>query len=127
MQYLDNTISVERVVFVAVPNPLRTIGEDYMRMIRAPKSVKKRFEGILEHYMDHRIDDMDIAKAYGAVQVGKLLLLHDKTDTVTRLSAAERILEHWDNAQLMVTEGYGHFSLVKNTGVIARVAAFMNE
>jgi hypothetical protein len=34
-------------------------------------------------------------------------------------------VQHWDHAQLLITEGFGHFNLVKNPDVIARVQRFI--
>ncbi len=59
--------------------------------------------------------------------MGKLLLVHDRKDEVTTIDAAERVVTHWENAQLLMTEGYGHFRIAKNPDVIRRIVAFITN
>ena len=47
------------------------------------------------------------------VDIEKALVIHDKEDGVVPFAAAERIAAAWPNATFIVTEGYGHFDMVK--------------
>ncbi len=125
LQFLQPQLRIERVVFAAVPHSIRRIMTDYLAYIRAPRSLQARFYAMLERITKRSLDELDIAHAAPKVQIGQLLLLHDRYDKVTSLDAAERVVQHWDHAQLLITEGFGHFNLVKNPDVIARVQRFI--
>jgi pimeloyl-ACP methyl ester carboxylesterase len=124
LQFVDTTISVNKVVFVAVPNSIKEITDGYIKMIQAPKLVKRRFVGILERISKQPIESLNIANAHNSVKIGKLLLVHDRFDQITSIAAAEAVVNKWENAHLLITEGFGHFRLVKNQEVITRVADF---
>ena len=124
-QFVDNTIHFERLVFIAVPHRTRNIMEGFFSYIAAPKTVQKAFFNHIEGMTKQPIDTSDVALAYPSVKVGKLLLVHDRKDEVTTIDAAERVVTHWENAQLLMTEGYGHFRIAKNPDVIRRIVAFI--
>lgn len=126
-QFINTTIQIRRLVFLAVPNPVRKIIDDYFDMINLPNSIRVRFERLIKRFADVNIDDLDVATACEKVKVEKLLLIHDKFDPVTSFEAAERVNQAWKNAILLGTEGYGHFRLAKNPDVIARVVSFITS
>jgi pimeloyl-ACP methyl ester carboxylesterase len=127
LQHVDNQLVVERVVFLAVPHGIKKIVDDYFVFLHVPKRVQHVFYKTIENINNQPIEALDVATAYPSAKVGKLLLVHDRFDTVTSLEAAERVVERWDNAHLLITEGYGHFRLAKNRDVIGRIVDFMAE
>lgn len=127
LQYVDNSLSIEKLVFLAVPYKTQKIIESFFTVIQAPDSVKKSFYSIVEKLTGRSIDDIDITKSSPHVQVGQLLLIHDRYDDVTGIDAAEEIVRQWDNAKLLVTEGYGHFRIAKNPDVLKRIVAFITD
>ncbi len=125
LQYADTNLSIDKLVFLAVPYKTRHIIESYFDVIKAPDSVKKSFYAIIEKKSGRSVDDFDVSKANKQVKVGSLLLVHDRFDDVTGIDAAETIVHNWDNARLLVTEGYGHFRLAKNPDVSKRIVDFI--
>jgi pimeloyl-ACP methyl ester carboxylesterase len=127
LQHVDNQAFLERVVFLAVPHGIKKIVDDYFIFLHVPKQVQHVFYKTIENINSRPIEELDVATAYPSVKVGKLLLVHDRFDDVTSLEAAERVVERWDNAHLLITEGYGHFRLAKNRDVIDRIVRFIAE
>ena len=127
MQYIDNSIAIEKLVFLAVPHKTKKIIDGFFKMVNAPDGVRKSFYSIIEAANQRSLDEIDVATAYFDVKVGKLLLLHDRYDDVTSLEAAEKVVHNWDNAKLLITEGYGHFRIAKNPDVIKRIIEFIEE
>jgi pimeloyl-ACP methyl ester carboxylesterase len=125
LQHVDNQLVVERVVFLAVPHSIKKIVDDYFVFLHVPKRVQHVFYKTIENINNQPIEALDVATAHPAAKMGKLLLVHDRFDNVTSLEAAERVVERWDNAHLLITEGYGHFRLAKNRDVIRRIVDFM--
>ena len=127
MQYIDNSISIEKLVFLAVPHKTKKIIDGFFKTVNAPDGVKKSFYSIIEAANQRSLDEIDVATAHSNVKVGKLLLLHDRYDDVTSLEAAENVVHNWDNAKLLITEGYGHFRIAKNPDVMKRIIEFIME
>jgi pimeloyl-ACP methyl ester carboxylesterase len=124
---IDNSISIEKLVLIGVPSSMENLFKDFMKMIKAPSSVAKRFEKMLESRMNLPMAKAHISLAYQRLQVGETLVIHDREDQVVPLGEAQAVFEAWDNTSLMVTEGLGHFQLMKNPDVINRVAGFMKS
>jgi pimeloyl-ACP methyl ester carboxylesterase len=125
-QFIDNNLSIDRLVFLAVPHRTLKIMEGVFQMLALPKAAQKAFIQNIEQKMGHPIEHSDVAIASGQVKVGQLLLIHDKYDDVTSIEAAERVVNTWQNAHLIVTEGYGHFRIAKNPDVIKRIIEFID-
>jgi pimeloyl-ACP methyl ester carboxylesterase len=126
-QFVDNDIRFERLVFLAVPPRTRQILEGFFAHIGIPQTVQTAFYDHIKTVTKQHVDKSDSALAYPSVKVGKLLLIHDQKDEVTAIAAAERVVAHWDNALLLVTNGYGHFRIAKNPDVIRRIVTFIND
>jgi pimeloyl-ACP methyl ester carboxylesterase len=125
MQFLDKNMSVERLVFLAVPPSLIKIVGGVFRMMALPKASQKAFIAHIDGMTGHSIEESDVATAGQKVKVGQLLLIHDEQDEVTNIEAAKRVEAAWDNALLLITSGYGHFRIAKNPDVIRRIIEFI--
>ncbi|MCB0293632.1 MAG: alpha/beta hydrolase, partial [Calditrichaeota bacterium] len=64
---------------------------------------------------------------YPELKIREALIIHDRFDPVVPFSSARAIAAGWPNARLLVSEGYGHFRLMKNPDLIAEVAAFLGD
>ncbi|MEO0044135.1 MAG: hypothetical protein RL329_3583 [Bacteroidota bacterium] len=125
LQFINPGLSVKRVIFIAVPPATKVIMSNFLRMMNAPDSVRKAYYELMEQKAGQKLEKVDVATASKAVKIDELLLFHDRYDEVTSLEAAQRVAERWDNAELRVTEGFGHFKLAKNTKVIQEMVDFM--
>jgi pimeloyl-ACP methyl ester carboxylesterase len=126
MQFLDKNMSIERLVFLAVPPALLKIVEGVFRMLALPKATQKAFIAHIDAMTGHSIEASDVATAGKQVKVGQLLLIHDEQDEVTHIDAAKRVEAAWDNALLMISSGYGHFRIAKNPDIIRRIIEFID-
>lgn len=125
LQFINPALSVKRVIFIAVPPATKVIMSNFLRMMNAPDSVRKAYYELMEQKAGQKLEKVDVATASKSVKISELLLFHDRYDEVTSLEAAQRVAERWDNAELRVTEGFGHFKLAKNTKVIQEMVDFM--
>lgn len=127
LQYVDNNIDIKKVVFIAVPHKTKKIMDGYLDIFKAPDALKASFYATVERINGRKVEEIDAANAYPHVKIGELLLIHDRFDEVTSLDAAENVVNKWDNARLLITEGYGHFRLAKNPDVIKRIVDFIEN
>jgi pimeloyl-ACP methyl ester carboxylesterase len=126
LQFINPQLSVERVVFIAVPPATKIIMSNFLKMMSVPKAAENAYYELIEKMAGRKIEAIDVATASGEVRVGKLLLFHDRYDEVTAIEAAERVVAQWDNAELRVTEGFGHFKLAKNPVVVKQIVDFID-
>ena len=127
MEFLDKTMAINRLVFLAVPPRSRQIVEGVFKMMALPKAAQNKFIAHIDQMTGHSIEETDVATASETTKnnVEKLLLIHDEQDEVTHIDAAKRIEATWKNALLLVTSGYGHFRIAKNPDVIKRIIGFI--
>jgi pimeloyl-ACP methyl ester carboxylesterase len=126
MQFLDKNMSIDRLVFLAVPPELLKIVEGVFRMLALPEATQKAFIAHIDGMTGHSINESSVATAGKKVKVGKLLLIHDEQDEVTHIDAAKRVEAAWDNALLLISSGYGHFRIAKNPDIIRRIIEFID-
>ncbi len=120
----ENEISIKKLVLIAAPSSMEYMADSFLNAVKAPMPVISRFYKILEDKVGISMDEAQISKFYSQVKIGETLLVHDKKDEVVPFSEAESVLEKWDSAKLLATDGYGHFHLMKNPDVIEKVVAF---
>jgi len=120
-------IQIDRLVLIAVPSALKRVIDHYVNFVRLPQSVHKELNKIFENIIGRPLHEVDVSKANDSVQVNKTLLVHDREDKVVPFTASESIAENWDNISFLITEGYGHYNLIKNPVVVDRVVCFISK
>lgn len=126
---LSNThpaIEVEKLVLIGVPNRMTRVFNEAAASMKLPTRVKKRFWDLLERKLGTPLDQADLSKAADRVKVKDLLIVHDRFDPVVAFRSAEEIHEAWENSTLLISEGYGHYRLMKNADLVRRVTEFID-
>jgi len=124
---IDPSISIEKLVLIAVPSSMIKVWEDTARLFRLPMKAKQYMKQLLEQKVGQRLENVTVSESESAVQIRETLIVHDKTDHVVPFAEAEKIIHGWTSAHLLVSEGYGHFRLMKNPDLIRRVVDFIVE
>ncbi|MCC6725059.1 MAG: alpha/beta hydrolase [Saprospiraceae bacterium] len=127
LAHLDNSISIEKLVLIAVPANTRKVVADFAKLVNLPErayeAVKAMIHARLNGLYFHETDlEVSLAK----VNVAEVLVVHDKFDPSVPFDSAEAIFEKYDHASLLVTQGHGHFLLMKHPEVIHRVINFVD-
>jgi pimeloyl-ACP methyl ester carboxylesterase len=125
LAHLEPEIELTKLVLIATPDSMKKVLEDTTRTLRLPKSVEKAFFKMVENRLKKALSAADVSRAGGKINVKETLLLHDLLDPVVPFATSENIYKHWENATLVVSEGYGHYRLMKNPDLIKRVATFL--
>lgn len=128
LAHLDNSIQIEKLVLIAVPASTQKVVSDYMNLIHLPP----RARAIFQNEMRKKVNGLpfaetDVVNALAKVNVGQVLVVHDKFDLSVPFESADSIFEKYDHASLLVTQGYGHYKLMKHSDVIERVVAFITD
>lgn len=124
---LKQTKELKRLVLIASPSRMKSAMEHFLKLIRAPKAVEQSFYNIVKNKMSIPIEDIDIATMRDKIAVEQVMIIHDKEDPIVRFENSERVAKNWEGSTFVITEGFGHFQLVKNERVLELVGGFMEK
>ncbi|MGH7671958.1 MAG: alpha/beta hydrolase, partial [Gemmatimonadales bacterium] len=79
-----------------------------------------------ERRLGFRWADLDVPRMARAFDV-PLLVIHDRDDPTVPWTDGAAIAAAWPGAQLVTTTGLGHRDVVRDSGVVGRVVAFIRE
>ncbi|MCO6475315.1 MAG: alpha/beta hydrolase [Phaeodactylibacter sp.] len=122
---LDNQLKVEKLVLIGAPSRMDKVLYDAIDTLNLPGPAARQFFRFLEKKVKFPVRHADVGAASGRFRVGQALIVHDPKDAIVPFSEAQATFNAWDNASLLVAEGYGHYRLMKNPDVIRKVAEFM--
>lgn len=126
MRHLDPSISLEKLIFIGVPASSQNVFNQAVKMMNLPKKAAKQFYEILNTKLKGiPFEEADVYTAHGEIKVKETLIVHDKKDKIVPFSAARRIYDNWNNANLLISDGYGHYRLMKNPDLVKRVVDFI--
>ncbi len=124
---LNSGLRTEKAVFIATPASVVPIYEDIVRTLSLPSSVAMHFKNLMERIAGRPLVDLDASRSSAPRNIGEILLVHDKTDRVVSAGSSFEMARNWENAHLLLTDGYGHYRLMKNPDLIGRVASFFEK
>lgn len=128
ISYLDPSLSLDKLVLIGVPASSRKVVADYLDMIGMPAPGRQRFGQIMQRkYQNLTFDEVDVESALAKARVQQVLVVHDKADQAVPFESAERIFEKHPHVSLLVTQGFGHYRLMRQPAVIERVVNFLTQ
>jgi pimeloyl-ACP methyl ester carboxylesterase len=85
--------------------------------------------GLLDRFharIGHPLTDFDLLTLATAHQdPPAALIVHDRDDPVTASSESEDLAAHWPGSELLITEGLGHYRILRAPDTLAAVGAFL--
>ncbi|MBV6652675.1 MAG: alpha/beta hydrolase [Mameliella sp.] len=123
---LDDSIKVEKLVLIGVPDKMAKVFDNAMETLNVPPPAAREFIRFIEQKVKFPIQHADTSNARISDSVNKVLIVHDESDAVVSIDEARSTFEAWDNAELLISKGYGHYRLMKNPDLIREVANFIH-
>jgi pimeloyl-ACP methyl ester carboxylesterase len=123
---LDPSIRVEKLVLIGVPDKMEKVLNNAMETLNVPPPAAREFIRFIEQKVKFPLHYADTSNANISKSVGKVLIVHDETDAIVSIEEARSVFEAWDNASLLIANGYGHYRLMKNPDLIREVADFIH-
>jgi len=117
-------LSVERVVLLGGPSTLRGVLQRFAGFIGLPRSLRERFFRHIENYTGVPLEHLDLAQLASRLRT-EALIVHDRQDTMVPFSDGEAIAAAWPGARFLATEGLGHWRILTDAAVVARVTRFL--
>lgn len=122
---LDTSICLEKLVLIGTPNRMENVFEGAVKTMNVPPKAATYFRQRVEEKVGRPLQEASLSNLGLSAQIGEALVVHDTTDQAVSLEAARLVAEAWPNARMIITEGYGHYRLMKNPDVTRRVAEFV--
>jgi len=122
---LETELKIEKLVLIGVPSSAKKVIKSFTKMINAPEAIFKNILQFIEQKFSLSMDDADIRKVANRINVKEAMIVHDESDQIVPISEGKLIACAWPNATFLITNGYGHFKLMKNPDLVDRVTAFL--
>ncbi|NRB48534.1 MAG: alpha/beta hydrolase [Saprospiraceae bacterium] len=127
LSQLEIDAEVRRVVTISSPNDMKLMLKQATDFMRVPKPAQKHFRTIIEYKMLMPVAKASLGKWGNSITTEDILIVHDEEDRVVPVSEALAIFESIDQANVLISKGYGHYQITKNPDVIRRVIQFITE
>jgi fermentation-respiration switch protein FrsA (DUF1100 family) len=127
LSFLDKSIELENLVLIATPSDIKHIFEGFVKAIHAPSPVREALYEHIKTITGIAIPDYQLEKFAPKMNVQNILIVHDKHDDIVPFTDGEAYYHALNNAKIHVTEGLGHFKLVKKAAVIEVVCNFVSN
>lgn len=124
---LSSGISVEKMVLIAMPASMVRIWKEAVHTLGLPARAANQFKLRMEQIGGQSLEEMDAAHSGPSLSHCRFLLVHDKQDTQVAVDNSISLVEKWPHAHLVLTDGYGHFRLMKNPDLLNRVNRFFSD
>jgi len=118
-------IKSNKLAFVTSPDKLWDIFKDFSNMIGLNNRAFNSMIKITEKRFKRSFDEMQISKVLSKANFNKLLIVHDKNDTILPYSNAIKINEMNPNSEIFSTEGRGHYRILWDKPVIKTISDFL--
>lgn len=122
---LATDIQVNKMVYIGTPDSVEVPFNGVTKSLHVPPAAAARFRQHLCKVVKRDISQFAVSKFRETLPFERVLVVHDRFDEAVPFVNGQKIAENWDKATLLVTEGYGHFVVMKNPDVIQRVADFI--
>jgi esterase/lipase len=118
-------IKVDKLVFITSPDKLYDIFKDFADRIGLTDKAFRIMCKTTEKKFNYSFEEMQISKLLESSHFNKLLLIHDKKDTILPFKNAEVISRISKNTELYATEDKGHYRILWDKTVIGKIRDFL--
>lgn len=117
-------LSPQRAVLLGGPSSLRSVLEQFADGVNLQPRARSRFFDLVARHTGVHPDEVDIRHLAREYQI-PALIVHDRDDALVPFEHGERMAAAWSGAELMATEGLGHWRILTDPRVIARATHFL--
>jgi pimeloyl-ACP methyl ester carboxylesterase len=114
-----------RLVLLGAPGSLKAVAERFTELLHLPYTVVVRMSRHIRENFGREPDEFSLTRVGAQLRVGRALLIHDRHDEFVPFQEAEAVAAAWPALHFEPTTGLGHNKLLRDSGVIRRVVAFL--
>lgn len=124
---LEPSIAVEKLVLIAVPDSMEKVLSEAIQTMNVPKPAAAVFFKMVEQRLKQPLREANTSNAYQRLNIQETLLVYDRLDPIVPFEAGHRIYEKWASISFLISEGLGHYRMMKNPDVIKHVVEFVTS
>lgn len=121
---LSQGLPAERAVLLAPPSAIERGLYGFADTLGLPARAAKRFVDLVGEANGVPARELEISRLAATLGI-PALIAHDRRDTAVPFADGEAIARAWPGADFLVTSGLGHWRLLTDPSVVARVAEFV--
>jgi pimeloyl-ACP methyl ester carboxylesterase len=124
---LDGLKAGQVVLLAPIADPIPYTRE-FARALGFGERIRTGFLRRLERRVGRAIADFQIPRRLrgNSATLPPAVIIHDRGDREVHFADAEALAEAWPGAELVATEGLGHYRIMRDTSVVERVVAHLS-
>ena len=120
----NSELKLDKYVLITCPDKFRERIDAVANDFGLAKGVVDRLIIKIERDFNLDVGRLNVSEFVKEVKVRKAYILHDQDDQQLPLSQAMHVHENWSNSALEIVRGTGHFKILQDEGVIAKILNF---
>lgn len=121
---LSRGLPAERAVLIAAPPNPEAFADRFAAVLRIPLGVRRTMQVNLERRLGVEWKDLHLPTISAGI-AAPALIVQDADDPDVSVADAESIHSAWPGAELLVTRGLGHRTIIRDPAVVSSAAAFL--
>lgn len=114
-----------KIVLVAPAAETKTAIDNFFRLLKLDKDVRKEFDNIIEEAGGHAPEWYSVSRVAPKIK-GQVLFLQDKEDYMTPLSDVKPIMDkNYPNFHFVISEGLGHRKIYRDEQSLKKIIDFL--
>jgi pimeloyl-ACP methyl ester carboxylesterase len=114
-----------KIVLVAPAAETKTAIDNFFKLLRLDKDVRKEFDTIIQEAGGHPPEWYSVSRVAPRIK-GQVLFLQDKEDYMTPLSDVEPVMKkNYPNFHFVISEGLGHRKIYRDEKSVKKILEFL--
>jgi len=122
---LAQGLPAERAVLIAPPSAIEQGLYGFAGMLGLPPRAASRFVDLVGEANGVPARELEISRLARNLAI-PALVVHDRRDTAVPFADGEAIAQGWPGAEFLATSGLGHWRVLTDPAVVARVTDFLS-
>jgi len=122
----DHGLYARAAVYVAPPSRFDTFFARAAEGFGLDRRLRGRFERRAQDWVGLRFEEVE-PRRLARHQDAPLLVVHDRGDDEVPFEEGEELARLWPGAELELTEGLGHYRILRDPAVVERAAEFLTS
>ncbi|MFT6183415.1 MAG: pimeloyl-ACP methyl ester carboxylesterase [Flavobacteriales bacterium] len=118
---------ISKYILLCPPDSFSERIDQIAEMVGISSKVKSVLKAQIQHEIELPITDLSVSNFVKTITIPEVLILHDEADKVVPIEQSLRVAQNWSVAQHITLKGTGHFRILRDDKVHARIEAFFNR
>lgn len=118
---------ISKQIMLAQPATTRFAIEGMYKLLKLKDSIKPGIEKVIHDVSGYAVNDLNVANLSRHFIDTRGLLFHDENDNLVPVSTALEVAKSWEDSQLYISKGLGHYRLIKSKEVINKIIEWLTS